>query len=162
MGKVVNLAQGLLAFLPDLWEFSAESDDGLVVYSVNMKTTTCTAGLELLNNKSIPPKEFISEYRYSLMLGLIDLGVHIQKVDPKHPDELIATKEGLDGTVFHTFLPTSPVAHISAIYRSESDLIDLRRIRDSIIVNESEFTSSTGELVEIKVSEQWDRSTKSV
>jgi hypothetical protein len=92
------------------------------------------------------------------MESLTNLGVQILEPDPKHLDELIATKEGLQGRIFHTFVPTKPVTHISAIYQCESDLIELRLIRESIELNESAFGETDEELVAMKVSDQWQRS----
>lgn len=155
----VLLAQGLSAILPGAWEYSAESDDGLVTYGIGMRSSTCDANLEILNNGSTSPKDFVSDYRFSLMEGLIGLGAHFLEPDPKHPDELIATKEGIEGKIFHTFVPTKPVTHISAIYQSPSDLIELRLIRESIELNESAFGEADEELVAMKVSEHWQRST---
>ena len=56
-------------------------------------------------------------------------------------------------------MPTKPVTHISAIYQSPSDLIELRLIRESIELNESAFGEAVEELVAMKVSEHWQRST---
>ena len=153
--KVV-LAQGLSAVLPGAWEYFAESDDGIYTFAIGMRSATCNANFELLNNGSTPPKEFISAYRFSLMEGLVDLAAVIQPPDKKHPDELVATKEGIEGKIFHIFLPTNPVAHISAIYKSESDLLELRLIAQSIAIDTPQIDSSDEELVAMKLAPGWE------
>ena len=155
----VQVARGLSFILPGAWEYTAESDDGLITYGIGMRSSTCNANFELLNNGSASPKIFISNYRFSLMEGLIGLGAHILEPDPKKTEELIATKEGIEGKIFHSFLPTKPVAHISAIYQSQSDLIELRLIIESIELTESAFGEVDEELVPIEiVTEHWQRS----
>jgi hypothetical protein len=156
--KQVVLAQGLSAVIPSAWELFAESDDGALSYAIGMKSETCNANFELLNNGAVTPKEFISSYRFSLMQGLIELGADIHAVDSKYSDELIATKDGITGKIFHTFIATNPVAHISAIFQSESDLVELRFIRESIIVDHEKLDSSEEDFVPMRISDQWQRS----
>ena len=159
--KQVVLAQGLSAVLPRAWEFLAESDDGALSYAIGMKNETCNANFELLNNRAVTPKEFISSYRFSLMQVLIDLGAEIHPVDSKHPDELIATKDGITGKIFHTFIATNPVAHISAIFQNDSDLVELRFIRESITIVREKLESSEEDFIPMRISDQWQRSVAS-
>jgi hypothetical protein len=156
--KRVLIAQGLSVVLPSAWECIAESDDGIAVYEIGMSTSTCRASIELLNNVSMGPIEFISIYLFSLMENLAKLGAHIQEPASGQFVELIATKEGIEGTIFHTFVPTNPVTHISAIYQSPTDLTELRLIRDSIQLIESAFEATQEEVVALKVSNEWQRS----
>jgi hypothetical protein len=110
-----HLAEGISAVLPPTWQYTAESDDGIHTFAIAMQSPTCNANFELLSHGSLSPAEFISSYKFSLMQALVEIGAQIQPADKKHPDEVIATKEGLEGKIFHTFLPSTPVAHISTI-----------------------------------------------
>lgn len=154
----VLLAKGLSVVLPGAWEYYAESDDGLVTYGIGMRSPSCSANFELLNNASINSQEFVANFRFSLMKGLIDLGAHFLEPDPKHLNELIATMEGIEGKIFHSFLPSKPVVHISAIYQSASDLIELRLIRDSVELDMTAFGEVDDEIVALELSNKWQRS----
>lgn len=151
----VVLADGLTAVIPEGWEYCCESDGDFVVHSIGMLSTTCDANLELLNNFGINPKDFISTYSFKLMNELIDLGLSFQNHDPKYSDELVAIEEKTNSVVYHAFLSTSPVAHISAVCRDIEDLRDLRQIKDSIRIDQAQFNASPEDLIEMKLSNFW-------
>ena len=151
-GEVVS---GVSAVLPGGWEYSAESDDGIHCIGIDMSNGSCNAHLELLNTHSLSPAEFISSYKFSLMQALVEIGAQIQPADKKHPDEVIATKEGLEGRIFHTFHPSSPVGHISAITQSQSDLLEVRLIAQSLAIDSSQIQASDDDLVAMKLTAGW-------
>ena len=152
-GLVVD---GVSAVLPHGWEYTAESDDGISCIGIDMSNGSCTARFELLNNRSLPAKEFISSYKFSLMQALVELGAHIDEVDSSHPGELSATKDGVAGRIIHIFHESSPVGHLSAITQSQSDLLELRLIAQSLAIDTSQIHASDEDLVAMKLTPGWE------
>lgn len=150
-----QLAEGISAVLPPTWQYTAESDDGIHTFAIAMQSPTCNANFELLNHGSLSPAAFISSYKFSLIQALVELGAQIQPADKKHPDEVIATKEGMEGKIFHTFLPSTPVAHISAIYQSESDLLEVRLIAQSLAIEGQPAVAEEGDFARLLIYGSW-------
>jgi hypothetical protein len=153
-GEVVR---GVSAVLPGGWEYSAESVDGVHCIGIDMSNGSCNAHLELLNTRSLSPAEFISSYKFSLMQALVEIGARIEEIDPRYPSELRATQDGVAGQIIHIFHPSSPVGHISAITQSQSDLLEVRLIAQSLAIDSSQIQASDDDLVAMKLTPGWER-----
>lgn len=152
-----QLAEGISAVLPPTWQYTAESDDGIHTFAIAMQSPTCNANFELLNHGSLSPAAFISSYKFSLMQALVEIGARIEEIDPHYPSELRATQDGVAGHIIHIFHPNSPVGHISAITQSQSDLLEVRLIAQSLAIDISQIQASDDDLVAMKLTPGWQK-----
>lgn len=150
-----ELAEGLTAVIPEDWEYYCESDGSLVVQAIGIRSANCSANLELLNHRDTNPRDFVSTYRFKLMSQLVELGLSFQNYDYKHSDELVAIEEKTNIIVYHAFLSTSPVVHISAVCHDIQNLEDLRLIKDSIRIEQSLKGDSEEDLVGMRLTDSW-------
>jgi len=152
------LAEGITAALPQGWEYSAESFDAISATGIDMSNGSCQAHFQLLNPKNQSANDFLSSYKFSLMQGLSELGVIFEAIDPRFPSELRATKEGVEGTIIHSFIPTNPVGHLSAIAKTPSDILEVRLIAESIQIDSISRIKTEDELVPMRLSSEWHKS----
>ena len=153
--KKVQLAEGISAVLPPGWEYSAESPDGISTFSIQMTNGSCHAELEILNNRQIPSHEFVLSHRFDLMQSLISLNLKLDPPNKKFPLELLGSKDSIQGKVFHILIPTNPVAHLSAITATDSDLVEVRAIADSIKIDDRAKVEGDEEILPMKLSKEW-------
>jgi len=151
------LAEGISAFLPTGWEYTAESTDSIHTSGIEMSNGSCNARFELLNSAGMSGREFIDSYRFALMQGLSQLDVAFLPNNPLRPQELAATKEGVPGQIVHILVDTNPIIHISAIPVSDSDLLEVRLIAESITLDESANVKTSEDLVPMRLLGEWHK-----
>lgn len=150
-----DLAKGLSAVLPASWEFTAELNDAMECFGIDMGNQSCKAYLELLGHGKQSPKEFISSNLFHLMRTLADIGVKFQEPNNDRAFEIIASKEDLSGKIIHIYIPESPVVHISGITQTQSDLDEIRCISNSIAIDKVlEFEENEG-IVPLQLTSGW-------
>lgn len=154
-------AEGLSLILPPNWEYEAEVNSLNETVEIRMNNMSCAATLELLENGATDPETFLSRNRLDLMQALASLGAKFADLDSRFPNEIRATRFGVDGEIVHIWKATNPVVHFSSIVKSEQDLNELRLIGESIQVDTNKVRSSRPVLrqdgyVAMKILGEWE------
>ncbi len=157
MGFPIILTEGISAILPEHWDYSAEADDQLLTHALLFSSTSIEAQLELLNPRDLSGKDFISEYRFTLLGELSDLSLSIKDFDHTFPNEIQAVDTLNQRIVIHILLPTEPVAHISAITTKEEEIIELRKFSESLIIDNLILEKNQEDLIPMVLSPAWKK-----
>lgn len=151
----IEFACGVSAVLPDTWQYSANSSGDGLTKGISLTHGSTHANLELLNRHDLSVESFISEYRHLLMNELAQLNVEFENPPQKFPNEISGKVISGGGIITHILLPSDPVAHINAVTHDEDDLVEVRTIASSLIIESKAFLSSNDDLLAMKLTERW-------